>query len=195
MLQPRMSEPEIERFRQHLDAASNYVEFGCGGSTYMALSSPVKRIWSTESDPAWVEKLQQEPPIQAALKEQRLHFFCPDLGKVGHLGRLDQEGDKASWHRYHADVWRSLDSKRVDLVLIDGRFRIACALQAALRVRADCPILIHDYGSRRRKYAPVLEFLSLVDEVDTLATFHIKRPRQVARMVDQLFTFIQEDRR
>src|SRR5687767_6594573 len=141
-----MTAPEIECFRRHLDVASNYVEFGCGGSTYMAVKSPVKNIWSTDSDPQWIEKLRQEPPIRAAVREQRLHFFCPELGKVGAWGRLDAEGDKTSWHRYHADVWRKLDGSSIDLVLIDGRFRVSCALQAALRVRADCPILIHDFG-------------------------------------------------
>jgi len=188
-LRPHMTEGEVECFRRHLSNASTLLEFGCGGSTYLAVNAGLKKIWSVESDSGWIEKLKQEEPIRAAIQDGRLHLIHSNVGKTGAWGRVDEQGDRSTWHRYHSDVWRGLDAAALDLVLVDGRFRVACALQAVLRVRLDCPILIHDFWNRS-KYHVVLDFLSVAEQVDSLGVFRVTEPRDIGKLVDALFAFM-----
>jgi len=74
-------------------------------------------------------------------------------------------------------------------VLVDGRFRIACALQAALRVRNDCKILIHDFWNRPR-YHILLDYLTLSERVDSLGVFQVTQPRETTRLLDLLFSYL-----
>jgi len=185
-LLPRMTAGELDCFRRYLGKASHFLEFGCGGSTLLAAGAGLSKIWSVESDAAWIRKLKERKPISDAVKNGRLKFFCPKIGGIGAWGRPQDPNSRHLWPRYHSEVWAELDPKTVDLVLIDGRFRVACALQAALRVSAKCPILIHDFWIRP-KYHVATEFLTEVERVDTLGVFHPKEPRDVSGMIDRLF--------
>ena len=62
-----------------------------------------------------------------------------------------------------------------DTILIDGRFRVACALMSLLRLpsASRCLMLIDDYGDRPH-YAGVLEFADLVSMHGRMAVFRKK---------------------
>lgn len=92
--------------------------------------------------------------------------FC-DIGPVGNWGIPIDESKRDAWPRYHADVWNDVPSDTVDCVFVDGRFRVACVLQALLRVRRDVPIVVHDFWDREHYHA-VLPFMMGVSRVDTL---------------------------
>lgn len=49
----------------------------------------------------------------------------------------------------------------VDIVLIDGRFRVACALFCFLALRSD--VLFDDFWDRAETYAMVLDYFSIMD--------------------------------
>ena len=70
----RMSDGEGALFQRQLATATHYLEFGCGGSTLLAVRSPARVILSVESDPAWIGKIQQHPEIAAAVAGQRFSF-------------------------------------------------------------------------------------------------------------------------
>jgi hypothetical protein len=54
-----MTDAEVGVVRECFSKASSLVEFGSGGSTLLAAQSPsLRRIWSVESDPAWIERLR-----------------------------------------------------------------------------------------------------------------------------------------
>ncbi len=52
--------------------------------------------------------------------------------------------------------------KDVDLVLIDGRFRVACALKCFLHVGSDCVVAFDDYLDRPH-YHVVGQFYETID--------------------------------
>ena len=61
----------------------------------------------------------------------------------------------------------------VDLVLVDGRFRVACALQALAHCQPHTVLLIHDFWNRT-PYHPVLAFTDWLGSCDTLAILRRK---------------------
>jgi hypothetical protein len=55
-----------------------------------------------------------------------------------------------------------------DVVLVDGRFRVAAALKALWHINDASVVLIHDWTKRKEKYGRVLAYYDVVDKVDTL---------------------------
>jgi hypothetical protein len=80
-------------------------------------------------------------------------------------------GSARSWPNYSTEVWKILNHDP-DLVLIDGRFRVSCFLQAILRLSVATKYAFHDFWSRPY-YHVVLQFANVVTRVDDLAVFQI----------------------
>jgi hypothetical protein len=55
-----------------------------------------------------------------------------------------------------------------DVVLVDGRFRVAAALKALWHIDDASVVLIHDWTPRKEAYGRVLAYYDVVDKVDTL---------------------------
>jgi len=147
----RMSDGERALFVRTLAKATHYMEFGSGGSTLLAVRSPAKLILSVESDPDWINKIRGHPEIADAVARQRLFLTHADIGPVGEWGRPADETRKAEWPHYYTDAFFATDIL-FDLILIDGRFRVGCALAAAACAAESATILIHDYALRSNYY-------------------------------------------
>lgn len=168
-LTPHMSEPERACFGRHLTGVARYLEFGCGGSTVWAARAGVKRIVSVESDPDWIAKCRKAPE----LKGTDASFVPIDIGETGAWGKpLDAAGAE-HWPDYSAAGWDLLPAPP-DLVFIDGRYRVACGLQAVLRIPPSAKLIVHDFWNRP-SYYELLNFCDVVEHVDTLA---VLSPRQ-----------------
>ena len=77
-LQPEMTRDEIGVLRECYSKAASLVEFGSGGSTLLAVGSPLQRIWSVESDPAWIAKLRPTlQPLSLAGATKQLRREAP----------------------------------------------------------------------------------------------------------------------
>ena len=59
------------------------------------------------------------------------------------------------------------------LYLVDGRFRVACALEALARCRPHTILLFHDFWNRT-PYHPVLAFTDWLGSCDSLAILRRK---------------------
>ena len=60
-----------------------------------------------------------------------------------------------------------------DIILIDGRFRVACALDIFSKIRSDTIVLIHDY--ERKAYHVVENYYIKIQSWSRLASF-VKNP-------------------
>ena len=61
-------------------------------------------------------------------------------------------------------------------MLVDGRFRVACALQLLLRSRKKTPrILVHDF-TPREYYHVLLKFFDVIEQADTAVILERKEP-------------------
>ncbi|HVJ50876.1 MAG TPA: hypothetical protein VM689_00330 [Aliidongia sp.] len=162
----RMSDGERELLARKLATATNYMEFGSGGSTLMAVRSPARLILTIESDPDWLHKLHANAEIAQAVSHRRLFLTHADIGPVGEWGRPTDESQLKQWPRYYADPFFATEIL-FDLILIDGRFRVGCALAAAACAPETATILIHDYEFRPQYYL-VEKFFDIEETQESL---------------------------
>lgn len=121
------------------------LEYGSGGSTVLA-GDFGKTIFSVECDPAWAAKMQAW--FDASPPKGRVTLHQVDIGPVGEWAHPLDDSRAEAWQDYPQSVWDRADFIQPDVVLIDGRFRIACLLTVAQRTKAPVTVLFDDYASR-----------------------------------------------
>lgn len=166
-IKPRMSLGEITAYAAHLQRASVVLEFGMGGSTCLAAAQHVEHLYSVEADQGWIDRCLAMPEVTPLVRAGRLVTHRPDIGPIAAYSMPMDPASANRWPNYSTSVWDQL-AHTPDLVLIDGRFRVSCFLQAIMRLPASTTYVIHDFWSREH-YRPMLQFASLVDRVDDLA--------------------------
>lgn len=164
-----MHETEIELLSAFLGQSSAYFEFGMGGSTCLAARLVRQRVHAIDSSADWVEKVRQE--IGTSDKEIRISTV--DIGPTGNWGNPVGRSHAALFPDYSLSITRT-GFVDYDLCLVDGRFRVACFLQALSTLRADAVIAIHDY-TVRPAYHVVEEFARPVAGANQLRMF-VRRP-------------------
>lgn len=166
-MQLRMSAREAELFKNFVGRSTCYFEFGIGGSTLFACSAVKGPVVAIESDAAWIEKVSQE--IAPSTYERDLIHV--DIGPTGDWGVPTSEAHRSQYPSYHEAILGA--SGDFDLCLVDGRFRVACFLQALRRLNRDAIIGMHDYRSRAYYHA-VEEFARPIAEAEDM-TFFVPR--------------------
>lgn len=181
--------PDEQRFLiYNLQQSKHYLEFGAGGSTFLALLHSDVDIVSVENELDWINYLRKWKYIQKNEKiTKRLKFYYADTGETKGWGRPENyERDKKLFPNYSANVFKEFDNN-YDLVLIDGRYRVACTLQTILNTDENVKILIHDY-TYRPEYHVLEEFLDIDKTVDTMVRFKKKKnidKKAVMKMYDK----------
>lgn len=180
LLRLRMTAAEKASFTEAVGRCEgSYLEWGAGGSTAVALDGPAKRVISVESDAAWIERIRAEVDGRGADVAARLSLVHAAIGEVGAWGWPADRSRTDLWPIYPAAPWPLIDAEGCvpELILVDGRFRVACALGVALRL-AERPgaasplLLLHDAGRARPGYEAVLMAWDRVATVDSL--WHLK---------------------
>ena len=162
--------PEERGLLQEWSApCSHIVEFGCGGSTFLFLEATSAVIDSVDNNKDWVGKISAEPQAAEALSNGRLKICFVDTGPVGKWGFPTDDATRPLWRRYPCAVWDGLRPPAADLVLVDGRFRIACTARALLQPQPPAIIAFHDFWTRLDRYADVLQFLDVGERAGSLA--------------------------
>lgn len=144
---PAMDFETIEVFTDLLSNSSTYLEFGAGDSTVYASQNGVKTIISVDSSLEYVQYVNQK--INSEIADVNLNIFYVDIGKTGAWGRpVDNKGFK-DYHMYYQKPIGYCQSNKIipDLVLVDGRFRVACFLASVLMF-PNVKILFDDYLER-----------------------------------------------
>lgn len=162
---PAMSEGEQALLRAASAGAPRAVEFGCGGSTALLLEAGVGALLSVDSDAAWLGRVAAEH--RAALAGGRLLQWHAQIGPTGEWGwPLHPPGPLEGW-LYWGAPWR--DMPEAEFVLVDGRFRIACALAAHGRLAPEGVLAIHDFWPRRAYQDALKPFFTVIGSAGSLA--------------------------
>ena len=169
----RLSDPEKEAIARYTSASEMYLEFGSGGSTFIALNSPKTTIYSVESDNAWIDYLKSYNLVSGAIEAEKLEIRHIDIGKTKEWGYPINDDKKENYPNYSAEIFERIEKDKIDLVFVDGRFRVACVLSSIINCKNTTKIMIHDY-TFREFYHVIEEFLDCVEIADTLAIFSIK---------------------
>lgn len=166
-MQLRMSEKEAALFTIFLERANNYLEFGMGGSTYLAAKTVKGRIASVDSDEKWIEMVRENTAEFG--KDIHLHFG--NIGEIVEWGHPKDRSKPEIFMNYHSEFIEKLnDNFDFDLILVDGRFRVACAAISALNMHPDAIVILHDYRSREGFHI-VEEFLRPIAEAEDITAF------------------------
>jgi hypothetical protein len=179
-LTPHMSQAEQRLFKRYLTSATNYFEFGSGGSTeWAAKAKNLKHIHTVESDAGWISTLRKRSAVHQAEKDGRLQLEHVDIGPTGSWGRPIGRGSVSLCHKY-SDRINKASEGQWDVIFIDGRFRVSCFLKGLLRA-PDATLIIHDYKNRE-EYHVVERFARKVASADSLYVFQRKEEADMQRL-------------
>lgn len=185
-----MTEAEQKLFHRYLHNAEHYLEFGSGSSTLYASQLPtLKSITTVESSLDYVrENLLTDPHIKTAVQKNRILFHLINIGETGDWGYPVDSSCRHLWPNYSLAAFN--DRQNYDLILVDGRFRVACILAAILSTPENSLICVHDFWNRPA-YHIVLKYLNVEDEVETLGIFSKKREidREEVQMLLQNYIY------
>jgi hypothetical protein len=164
-----MPDATIDYLDASLQSITCYLEYGSGGSTYLAATKQVSAIYSVESDAAFSSAVREK--IFADFPSVNLTIVNVDLGKTGEWGYPRNKKKSGNWHLYPIAVWQIMESRghSPDLVLIDGRFRVSCCLTSLLCARPGTRILIDDYAARGEIYGIIERFSGPIEMIDRAA--------------------------
>lgn len=173
---PHMTWKEFKFFKEVCSNKKIFLEYGSGGSTIWLLKKN-KKIYSVESNPGFYEYMNSINLVKRSTDNLRYRFI--DLGPTNVWGKPLTTTHSNDWPAYYSEIWNDIDatSDKVDIVFIDGRFRVSCCLYTILKTLEhnwkDTVFLFHDFW-RRKKYHEVLEFLQEIKSAEQLAMFKSK---------------------
>jgi hypothetical protein len=172
-----MTSKELDTLKGALGRVTRYLEFGTGNSTKLAAACPgIVKIVAVESyAPFFKENVATDPLVKAGLQSGRLTALCVDIGETVRWGRPKDERQRHLWPNYSLMPFN--DFKDYDLVLVDGRFRMACALNALLNAAGDFTLLVHDYTLRKQLHRFV--WTGLYEKVQVVDSLGVFKPRPV----------------
>ena len=156
-----MTPAEITVLTRYRDKSRNYFEFGCGGSTVFC-DSPQRKTKSVDNNEEWLNKVR---PLVGPTTE----LIYVNTGPVLEYGNPADPTQVAGFADYSLAFNQRTPS--TDLVLIDGRFRVACGLQIVLS-DYNGVILLHD--AERPEYQPLFKFFSVLERVENLVALRVR---------------------
>lgn len=171
---PWMTESEIQLFARWLPFGCIALEFGVGGSTRFFFENGGFKLASVEGDRAWGQSILEDPFLAFFIKNGRLSLHLPDIGPIlPDACSTPQDPPMPQWLHYHSEIWDNIDCANLGFILIDGRFRLSCALQSIIRCAQRPTVLMHDFWNRPM-YHPVLEFMDVLDRDGSLVVLRQK---------------------
>ena len=168
---PHMEPEGLELLSVSLKDSRCFLEYGAGGSTVLAGEMGVGTIYAVESDRGFLDAVKGAVAEIASGPTLIDHYV--DIGPTVEWGNPRDSSKAASWPLYASSIWSRIlagGSPRPDLVLIDGRFRVACFLATLVFARPGTTILFDDYHVRPH-YHVAENFLKPIGRAGRMAEF------------------------
>lgn len=150
-------------FKKYIQNCKVYGEYGCGLSTQYVLNNTNCSVISIDSSSEWVNLVKSK-----SSNSERLDIHYIDVGFVGNWGRPVDYQKRENFKDYTNRLWEQ--NIKPDLILIDGRFRVACFLTCLLKASEGTKIIFDDY-TNRSEYQIVEEFLFTTESCGRQALF------------------------
>lgn len=156
-----------------LDVAADarvYGEYGLGASTLWMDRHTDAHVIGVDTAADWVTQ------TQAALTRTTHDIAHIDVGPVAKWGRPRTYRKRCNFIHYVEGLWTG--DVLPDVVLVDGRFRVACFLTTLLHAKPGCRVIFDDYIDRRT-YHLVEEFVLPDARNDRQAVFTVPAARNL----------------
>lgn len=162
--------PAADMLRAAYAGAEVVLEYGSGGSSFVAMEAGARKLFTVESDAGWAARIADS--LATAFPRRAAHVHHVDIGPTADWGRPADTSGFAAYPDYATTVWDRPDFEMPDVVLIDGRFRVACFLTVMLRATRPVTVLFDDYH-RRPEYHWIEEFGAPVGRARRMARFEV----------------------
>ena len=192
-MEPFLCRNDKAMFYRYLDNSKAYFEYGSGGSTYQAsIRTNLQKIYSVESDILWHSKLKQLIP-----NNDKIDFIYNEMeappNNLGYPGKTSTPIQRKNY----SDKILLLEKhkqKQIDLVLIDGRFRVACCLKCFGAVNDSCFIAFDDFFNRPH-YHIVLDYYDIVEQTNDNRMVILKKKQDISTIDVNLIQKYEQDSR
>lgn len=172
-------DPEtVPLFLEKIATARRYLEFGSGASTALAARQGIP-FTTVETDPSYLAAVKRKLVAAGTLDESKQTFLQGRIGLTEHWGaplfRTPTPRRVERWRAYVDAPWAA-GVPAPDFILVDGRFRVGCALNAIRRLGGarDWELWLDDYEGRDH-YTVVNQFAVLERMSGVTAIF---KPRE-----------------
>jgi hypothetical protein len=180
---PHLAKNDLEMFTKYLDNCKVYFEYGSGGSTYQAsIRENIVKIYSVESDKEWQTKLQEN------IKNDKVTYFFNEMDtQPNSWGRPGPNSTNIQCINYsnHIRNISKNDQDIIDLVFIDGRFRVACCLKCFDIINSNCLIAFDDFLDRKY-YHIVLDYYNIIEKTIDNRMVILKKKENVISIPKEL---------
>ncbi len=182
-------EGNMELFLELIKNCNVYGEYGCGQSTVWMARNTKCKILAVDSSDIWVNRVQKR--IDKLKDPERIKLIYANCGTISHFGYPKDYSARFSYKNYLNSIWDY--EIKPDLVLIDGRFRVASFLTSLLRSIPGTKILFDDY-TKRTQYHLVEEFLTPKIKTSRQALFIRPDKLNEEKIISEInnFTFVKE---
>jgi hypothetical protein len=177
--EPHFDDDSTAYFREQLAKARNYLEYGSGGSTVLA-NQVVANLVSVDSDASFLADVRRK--LEQNDRRAMTKLIHVNIGLTQHWGMpvftKPTRRRVRRWEEYAKAPWRYFRTigQQPDLILVDGRFRVACVLESLLSLAplSTTQILLDDYVGR-----PEYEVVEEYAHVELVGRMAVLRPRRV----------------
>lgn len=154
-------------FKDLVEKAEVYYEYGCGKSTEYVLRQTNSSIFAVDTSRDWVEKVQALSIDKGA---GRLSVSWVDVGPTGDWGMPLSFKYRHRFAAYAELLWRK--NIAPDVVLIDGRFRVSCFLATLQFAPVGTKVIFDDY-IHRPHYHVAEEFARKIEACGRQVLFEV----------------------
>jgi protein O-GlcNAc transferase len=182
-MEPSFKIKDKQMFYKYLNKCKIYFEYGSGGSTYQAsIRYNITKIFSVESDKEWLNILQKK-----ISSKNVIHLFNEmnvQPNTWGHPGPNSTQLQRINYSN-HIKKLTLEEQQSIDLILIDGRFRVACCLKCFDIINQDCLIVFDDFLDRP-KYHVVLDYYDIVEHTTDTSMVILQKKKGIQLIPEEL---------
>ena len=175
-MEPHLAKNDKDMFYKYLDKASVYFEYGSGGSTYQAsIRNNIRKIYSVESDIEW------QTTLIKTIRSYNITYIFNEMDTQpknwGHPGKNSTLIQRINYSNHIRNISNE-EQKKIDLVFIDGRFRVACCLKC-FDIINDSWYIIFDDFLNRKNYHVVLDYYDIIEKTENKRMVVLRKKKNV----------------
>ena len=172
-------------FKKYLKNCNIYFEYGVGDSTIWVLENTSSRIISVDTDKKWINK------VDISKNKKRIDINWINLGEIENWGRPKTYEYRKHFIDYISNVWTF--NLKADVILIDGRFRVASFLFSLINAKEGSIIIFDDYMNRPN-YHVVEELIEVYEDFGRQAVFKVPKVfnKKIAEELLKKFIYVMD---
>ncbi|CAC9575702.1 hypothetical protein [uncultured Gammaproteobacteria bacterium] len=172
-----------EVFKKSIQDIDYYGEYGMGKSTiWVVNNTQVKKIFAVDTSKAWVKKVRSDVRHANVLTAKWI-----DLGCLAKWGTPIDYSNREYIIDYVKSIWEY--EQKPQLVLVDGRFRVACFLYSLVTGTPGTKIVFDDYVNRPH-YHLVEEFVKPVKTCGRQCVFVVPEGMDKKKVMNLMHQFL-----